>query len=176
MEAPRAAALRSCIRPLVGQLPSKVLPGTDNGNKFGAQESSRLSSTLVTKDEVGERTGFFPKSTSLDAEDRGGLSEVQVPLNRSTVRKLISDLTGSELKTKTPRRSPQGSALGTVDLNQRHRLAEQFGALVARPPAEVMALARAIDMQRGNGSALRRALAPNHIKVRSVTPFKGDVF
>ncbi|GAQ88825.1 hypothetical protein KFL_004620050 [Klebsormidium nitens] len=139
---PRADALRSCIRPLVGKLPVEVSSGSQDPGSFEVdQESSRL-----------------------DGDE--GASSTPVLISRSSVRKLVTDLLDTQGRGENRKRNS-----GVVKQSRSGRQAGQesglegrFGALVAQPPAEVMALVRAVDTQRGNGSALRRALSPSHFE------------
>lgn len=166
---PRADALRSCIRPLVGKLPMKYLAGTQDSSSSKAQNISQFDLEFGRREQSADFPELLKDRTEWHADSEGALP-LPVTVHRSTVRKLVKDLLDTELKeVKRKRKSAniRRSRLG-LKVGQESRLEARFRAFIAQPPAEVMALVKAVDAQRGNGSALRRALSPSHFEVRIV--------
>jgi hypothetical protein len=162
---PRAAALWSCIRPLLGKLPSIIETGElTNANAIAeehvlsaAGEGSLVISTAIYQERVQAHS-----TQSGGVQLRGGV----LHSSRGIMQKLANQVSKS-----CGRRFEGKNGSGTLgwqaaDRGQIVGLEREFAALIARPPPDVSALVRAIDAERGKGGALRRALGSSHHKVR----------
>jgi hypothetical protein len=162
---PRAAALRSCIRPLLGKLPPVIEPGElINANPIAEEHSLSAAGegSLVTSIAIYEERVQARSTQSGELQLRGGV----LHSSRVIMRKLANQLSNSSSRRVEGKTSSGNVGWQAADRGQIVGLGRGFAALIARPPPEVSALVRAIDAERGKGGALRRALGPSHYKVR----------
>lgn len=162
---PRAAALRSCIRPLLGKLPPIIETGElTNANAIAeehvlsaAGEGSLVNSTAISQERVQAHS-----TQSGGLQLRGGV----LHSSRGIMRKLANQVNNSSGRRVEGKNGSGNLGWQAADQGQIVGLERGFAALIARPPLEVSALVRAIVAERGKGGALRRALGPSHYKVR----------